>query len=201
MQRMNKHKLKTQETRKLLLRSAEKIFARDGYEAADLGEIASMAERTKGAIYAHFKGKEDLFLAIFEERTARMGEQLMKRIGVPGSASHNLDVLKDFCLNLLDDSQWLRLLLEFKLYACRNRKSKKRLQTLYAVFYPSDENAYAQLYGFAKAETAPLKRSSAIVLLLPILSALAVEEQFAPNLLEEGVNRRVVSRLFDALMG
>ena len=83
MQRMNKHKLKTQETRKLLLRSAEKIFARDGYEAADLGEIASMAGRTKGAIYAHFKGKEDLFLAIFEERTARMGEQLMKRIGVP----------------------------------------------------------------------------------------------------------------------
>ena len=31
--------------------------------------IAAAAGRTKGAVYAHFKNKEDLFLALFEQRT------------------------------------------------------------------------------------------------------------------------------------
>jgi AcrR family transcriptional regulator len=58
---LNKNERRTKETRDLLLRSAETIFVRDGYEGAELGEIASLAGRTKGAIYAHFENKEDLF--------------------------------------------------------------------------------------------------------------------------------------------
>ena len=52
---LNKNEQRTRETRELLLRSAESIFVRDGYERAELGEIATLAGRTKGAIYAHFK--------------------------------------------------------------------------------------------------------------------------------------------------
>ena len=51
----NKHELKTRETRTLFLQAAETIFVRDGYEGAELGEIAALAGRTKGAIYAQFK--------------------------------------------------------------------------------------------------------------------------------------------------
>ena len=54
-----KHELKTQETRALLLRAAEQVIIRDGYENAELGEIAKLAGRTKGAIYAQFKSKEE----------------------------------------------------------------------------------------------------------------------------------------------
>ena len=64
----NKHELRTRETRSLLLQAAETIFVRDGYEGAELGEIAALAGRTKGAIYAQFKSKEDIFLALIEER-------------------------------------------------------------------------------------------------------------------------------------
>ncbi len=65
----NKHELRTQETRALLLTAAETIFVRDGYEGAKLGEIAALAGRTKEAIYAQFKSKEDVFLALVEART------------------------------------------------------------------------------------------------------------------------------------
>jgi AcrR family transcriptional regulator len=65
----NKNELRTKETRELLLRAAGTIFLRDGYEGAELGEIASLAGCTKGAIYCHFKSKEDLFIALFAERT------------------------------------------------------------------------------------------------------------------------------------
>ena len=54
-------------TRALLIRSAEKIFARDGFEAARLEEIAADAGYTRGAFYANFENKEDLFFALIED--------------------------------------------------------------------------------------------------------------------------------------
>src|SRR5437899_2363276 len=60
----SKHEMKTKETRELLLRAAETVFVRHGYEGAELGEIAALAGRTKGAIYANFKSKEEMFLAL-----------------------------------------------------------------------------------------------------------------------------------------
>jgi AcrR family transcriptional regulator len=75
-QKVNKHELRTRETRELLLHAAEKIFVRDGYEGAELGEIAALAGRTKGAIYAHFKSKEDIFLALVEHHTLRYRAQM-----------------------------------------------------------------------------------------------------------------------------
>jgi AcrR family transcriptional regulator len=49
-------------TRNLLLDAAEEVFAQRGFEGASLDEIAEVAGYTRGAIYKHFKSKEDLFL-------------------------------------------------------------------------------------------------------------------------------------------
>ena len=76
--KINKHELRTKETRELLLQSAEKIFVRDGYEGAELGEIAALAGRTKGAIYAQFKSKEDIFLALIDQRTVAYRSQMLE---------------------------------------------------------------------------------------------------------------------------
>jgi len=48
-------------------REAE-AFERISWDEA-LDEIAARADRSKGAVYTHFKSKEDLFLALFEDRT------------------------------------------------------------------------------------------------------------------------------------
>ena len=62
----NKHQIRTEQTTGKLLRSAMKIFVRDGFKAARLEEIAKDAGYTRGAFYAHFESKEDLFLALLE---------------------------------------------------------------------------------------------------------------------------------------
>ncbi|WP_128911377.1 helix-turn-helix domain-containing protein [Granulicella sibirica] len=54
-------------TRDQLLRAAERVFVRDGYEKAALEEIARVAGKSRGAIYSHFKDKEDLFLSLIAE--------------------------------------------------------------------------------------------------------------------------------------
>src|SRR5271170_1854473 len=61
---------RTAATRNLLLIAAEQVFARVGYEKAQVEEIAEAAGFSKGALYAHFKSKEELFLALYETKTA-----------------------------------------------------------------------------------------------------------------------------------
>jgi AcrR family transcriptional regulator len=57
-------------TRRRLLDAAEAVFARRGFHGASVDEIAREAGATTGALYANFAGKEDLFLALFEETIA-----------------------------------------------------------------------------------------------------------------------------------
>ena len=52
-----------EETRASLLGAAAKVFARRGYDASSISEIAADAGLTSGAIYAHFASKAELFVA------------------------------------------------------------------------------------------------------------------------------------------
>lgn len=57
-----------EETRRRLLDAAGRIFARRGYEAASVEEIAEVAGFTRGAFYSNFRDKDELFVAYLEER-------------------------------------------------------------------------------------------------------------------------------------
>ena len=70
----SRQQVRTAATRRKLLAAAEKIFARDGFEAARLAEIAALAGYTRGAFYAHFKSKEDIFFALLERVGRRIDE-------------------------------------------------------------------------------------------------------------------------------
>jgi AcrR family transcriptional regulator len=52
-------------TRDDLVRSAVALFAKHGYAGTSLDTIAARARVTKGALYHHFRGKQDLFEAAF----------------------------------------------------------------------------------------------------------------------------------------
>src|SRR5438270_12903421 len=56
------------ESRAELLTAALRVFAQRGYQQAGVDEIAAAAGYSKGALYWHFSGKEDLLLALVEER-------------------------------------------------------------------------------------------------------------------------------------
>lgn len=200
-QKLNKHEIKTKETRELLLEAAETIFVRDGYEGAELGEIATLAGRTKGAIYAQFKSKEDIFLALIEEKAKRYRSQMEKMLTASTSQEENLAAFRQFCLHLAENHAWFLLLLEFKLFALRHPESKGRLQSFYDKVNPDNsEKKLAELFGSAGKGKNALSRSVATRTVFPLLSALAVEANFAPTLLGTPVLKKVAARIFDALL-
>src|ERR687891_576628 len=58
-------------TRDALVEAAADVFARRGFHAASLNEIAESAGFTRGAIYSNFGGKEDLLIAVLDLFTRR----------------------------------------------------------------------------------------------------------------------------------
>ena len=85
---------------------------RDGYEGAQLTEIAASAGRTKGAVYAHFKNKEDLFLALFEQRTREHVNRLMGKIERCADQKQRLAAFREFYVQLARNKTWPVLDLE-----------------------------------------------------------------------------------------
>ena len=69
MARLN-GKEKQAHTRSCLMQSAANVFAQRGLQQASIDEVAEDAGFTKGAFYANFKSKEELFLAMLDERFA-----------------------------------------------------------------------------------------------------------------------------------
>jgi AcrR family transcriptional regulator len=55
-------------TRAQLIDAAATVFARRGFVAASLDEVAEEAGLTKGAVYSNFDSKEELFQAVIDDR-------------------------------------------------------------------------------------------------------------------------------------
>ena len=51
------------------------LFARDGYEAVSVSQIAGELDITKGALYRHYKSKRDIFDCIVKRMEQQDGEQ------------------------------------------------------------------------------------------------------------------------------
>lgn len=70
-----------------LLAAATEEFAEGGYSGTTLDGIAARAGVTKGGLYFHFAGKEELFFAVLDHwREHRRKELQVQGVGVEGAA-------------------------------------------------------------------------------------------------------------------
>src|SRR4029453_580234 len=67
--------------RRELMDIAIDCFARYGYQGASIDRIAKAAGLTKGAIYYHFKDKEELLFAAVKNRVGQFERRVISDIG------------------------------------------------------------------------------------------------------------------------
>ena len=70
------------DTKEAILQVALKLFAKDGYEAVSVSAIAGELHITKGALYKHYKNKQDIFDSIVN-RMNSMDEARAKEYAMP----------------------------------------------------------------------------------------------------------------------
>ncbi|HEX9684168.1 MAG TPA: TetR/AcrR family transcriptional regulator [Acidimicrobiales bacterium] len=129
---------KRAQTRERLLEAAATVFARQGYAAASLDEIADAAGYSKGAIYSNYHSKEALFLAVLERHDAEQTASLGATLRVGGTLEERLASLGRWFRHQLDEEQdWALLSFEFTMYAARNPELAKALTERSRVFRTS----------------------------------------------------------------
>lgn len=69
-------KEEARQTRCLIMDTALDLFCRNGLARTSLTDIAQAAELSRGAIYWHFKNKEELFISLWEELCAPLADVL-----------------------------------------------------------------------------------------------------------------------------
>jgi AcrR family transcriptional regulator len=115
---------KVDRTRSELLAAAARVFAARGFEGASVGDIAADAGYTKGALYAHFGSKGELFLELCRERLDRTAT-------ADPTGADLADELEARLRDAGDETSAL-LTLEMLAYAVRHPESRHELGPLFA---------------------------------------------------------------------
>jgi TetR/AcrR family transcriptional regulator, fatty acid metabolism regulator protein len=66
--------------RERILAAAERVFARRGFFASRVSEIAKDAGVADGTIYLYFKSKDDLLISLFEQRMKQVNSTLRSAV-------------------------------------------------------------------------------------------------------------------------
>jgi AcrR family transcriptional regulator len=115
-------------TRAALLRSASHLICRHGMHGASIDAIASDAGFTKGAFYANFASKQDLFLTMLEDKFATALADLeaaLPSAGIPAEEAHT--AAERFLAYANSDPEWPRLYQEFTALAARDNHFREQL--------------------------------------------------------------------------
>ncbi len=195
----SRHQEKTDITRGRFLQAAEKIFARDGFDAAKLEEIATEAGYTRGAFYANFDSKENLFLALLEREISSRIANLRKHVTKYESPSDKLRALRDFWLDMCLDRRWSLLALEFKLFAVRHPEVKTRLIAMHRRLVSSGVELLQQIMD-SLGRKLPVSAHAVGIAFFVLSSGLTMEHMLDRTVMSEETVRKLLLTFFDAMM-
>ncbi len=197
---VSRQQIRTAATCEKLLAAAEKIFARDGFEAARLAEIAALAGYTRGAFYAHFKSKEDIFFSLFEQWVRRRMEEVNAVLERHADPAARLRALREHYAQIATDRRLALLSLEFKLFAIRHPKAHARLRARQRPLRESAGNVLRRLVKDAETNMA-ISGVAAATGLGSLSNALLLENLVDHGCVSDADVRHLLSVFFDAVFG
>lgn len=191
-----KHQMKSEATRVALLKAAETVFARDGYERAQIDQIAKESGRTRGAVYAQFKTKEQLFFALQEERIRSSSRRLMETLARSANTpEERLAGLRVYHADL-HESDTAILDLELKLYCIRNPNAIKKWRNRYSQLFPTD--TFSECFGVSEKPGRASIRSR-VLALAAVKSSLILAAHFFRDQLTAKEVTLLLGETFDGL--
>ena len=175
--------LKSERTRADLLRAAEVIFARDGFEASRIEDIAAEADRSRGAFYANFNNKTEVFLALRSIATRRNALAIRERIESIHDDAARYDAIIRHILEQICDTHTQLLQIEFKLFAIRHPEmlaelSEKHLDASTSI----NCQELSDIFPSKRKNTEEMRRTTLAI--EAILEGFALNARFSPQVVD-----------------
>ncbi|QTJ67480.1 TetR/AcrR family transcriptional regulator [Rhodococcus sp. ZPP] len=144
------------QTRRRLLDAAGEVFSENGFGRSTVEQICERGGYTRGAFYSNFASLDEMFFAMWEQRSTAMLEHI--RLAAESSDIDLTDLppsekVRAGTALILDvvpvDDQWYRINAEFTAHALRNPALKKALaareQAILDTIVPILESALGRL--------------------------------------------------------
>jgi len=87
---------KAERTKQFILETAAPIFNQKGISGANIDDVLAATKLTKGCLYGHFEGKEDLALQVVDFMLKTNGEKMLSTIGKGKTAKAKVFAFLDF---------------------------------------------------------------------------------------------------------
>ncbi len=122
-----------------ILETARQIFAKQGFHATRMSDIAKAIGVSQGTLYHYFRSKDELFMALLSIWVERLEDVVKGLPNAPISASNKLRMIVQVGVDFLEaDRELLPVMVEFWAYALRNPEAaasfRRLLQTMQQSF-------------------------------------------------------------------
>jgi AcrR family transcriptional regulator len=186
-------------TRQHLLDAAAIVFARNGFHGSTLDEVAATAGFSKGAVYSNFKSKDDLFVALLDDRIERQFAVVSEVLDTSHDAAEQFPRIREiFRSDMFWGDEFATLWLEFVLYARRNPEAQRKLeasvQRSHARVQQLIEDEYATVGVSPSYPTSDLAAIS-----LALFNGLGIDRLVNPSAVTEQMLDTTLAFLYDAM--
>ena len=124
--------LPKKERQSQIMEAAMKVFTKKGYSNARMDDIVVESGLSKGAIYHHYEGKKDIFLALIGHWETQTFPDFYSRNGKDRSASSTLRDFANEIINVFKTRSYVfHAEVEFWSLSNQDEEVRKRSQDLY----------------------------------------------------------------------
>jgi AcrR family transcriptional regulator len=196
----NRRRRKQEATRARLLDGAARVFARRGYHAATLEEVATDVGLTKGAVYSNFTSKEALFLALVDVEIGKRVAEVARVVDARGSLETlQAEAERQFQRFVREEPHWPLLFYEFFSYGARSEQLRKEFtKRRRAVFHAIAQGLQRQADEAGIA--LPIPAEQVAVAIGALMNGLAFDRVVDPRAVPDGLFGLVMSRLIFAIV-
>lgn len=120
------------DTRRRLLDAAAELFVERGVDGTSIEAIAQRADRTSGAVYDHFGGKDGILLGLLDSWVSDVGAVIGAELATAHTVNERLAVLwRNVSAPAVGDGRWMTLEFELWAHAARNPELRDHLTRRY----------------------------------------------------------------------
>ncbi len=162
--------------------AALRVFARRGYREASVDEIAAEAGYSKGALYWHFSGKEELLTALLEERIdAPMRDRIDLLASAPPERDMSVEAARAFAQQLAEQREAMLLEREYWSLAIRDPELRARYAERQTELRSALAAAVEARAGHLGTPNLTMPAEDVARIVMSIIGGLAVDELIDPG--------------------
>jgi AcrR family transcriptional regulator len=177
------------------------VFARRGYEQAGVDEIATEAGYSKGALYWHFSGKEELLTALLDERIDAPAREMVGLLeSAPPDRDMSVEAARAFARRLREQREAVLLDREYWSLAIRDPALRARYIARQTDLRRALAAALQARMRHLGTPDLPMSSDRVARIVMTIIGGLAVDELIEPGSVDPDLLAETLAVLYSGLL-